>query len=44
MVKKKETIEDILNRIEDDLITIREKLDELEDQNSDDEDEDEDED
>jgi hypothetical protein len=46
MAKKKETIQDILDRINEDIETIREKVEELESQtdDSDFEDEDEDED
>lgn len=48
MAKKKETIQDIIDRIEDDLITLRDKVQELEDKacdhDDDDMDEDEDED
>lgn len=44
MAKKKETIQDILDRINDDIETIREKVEELESENeSDFNDEDEDE-
>lgn len=44
MAKKKETIQDILDRINEDIETIREKVEELESENEsdfDDEDEDE---
>ena len=44
MAKKKETIQDIIDRIEEDIITLRDKAIELEDSKCDhDEDEDEDE-
>ena len=50
MAKKKETIQDIIDRIDEDLMTLRDKVEELEDNACDhddddmDEDEDEDED